>query len=73
MHIIVIDKTERIRKMDADNSLEKFKGSLEGIFYKPDNKQVLNLLNIDTTFQSPSLFFLFRIHFKNTSQFHINS
>ncbi|XKL61531.1 hypothetical protein PGB90_008588 [Kerria lacca] len=33
------DKTERIRKMDADNSLEKFKGSLEGIFYKPDNKQ----------------------------------
>lgn len=36
----VVDETERNIKLDADNTLEKLKGSLEGIIYNPDKKQV---------------------------------
>ncbi|KAK7576581.1 hypothetical protein V9T40_012867 [Parthenolecanium corni] len=33
------NETERNIKLDADNTLEKLKGSLEGIIYNPDKKQ----------------------------------
>lgn len=38
--LCVVDETEKNRKLDVDNTLEKLKGSLEGIIYKPDIKQV---------------------------------